>query len=260
MRTRGLALTAILLLAFTGAEYPAAGNDAMSAIREITAEYARSTRKPAHNTEQSKPDAPQPDSPQPDSPKPATSKPATPKPATPQPTANKPSSSTTKASVDQRARNIYALFTKVNPKLSTDRARNYTEIILEAAAKFKQDAYVIAAIIVHESTVNNKAVSKGGDYGLMQVRWKIHEKAIKQRFPKVRKADDMFDARTNIMFGTEIFTDCMKKADNDVAKGLMRYSAGNTKMRDKVMATVRELRNNDNAVKTMDILRKKKGK
>ena len=102
--------------------------------------------------------------------------------------------------IDNRARNIYALFTKVNPKLEPVNAKKYAEIVIEASEKFKQDPYVIAAIIVHESTVNNKALSKGGDYGLMQVRWKVHEKAIKQRFPKVKTAKDMFDARTNIMF------------------------------------------------------------
>lgn len=162
-----------------------------------------------------------------------------------------------------KARNIYALFTEKNPRLNPSTAKKYAEIVIDVSEKFKQDPYVIAAIIVHESTVNNKAVSKGGDYGLMQVRWNIHKKAIMQRFPKVRKANDMFDARTNIMFGTEIFTDCMKKVNNDTAKALMRYSAGNTKMRDKVLATVRELRARDNASKTVTIQEgrnKKKGK
>ena len=150
---------------------------------------------------------------------------------------------------DNRARNIYQLFMSVNPKLEASSAQKYAQIVIEAAEKFKQDPYVIAGIVVHESTVNNKAVSKGGDYGLMQVRWKIHEKAIKQRFPKVKKANDMFDARTNIFFGTEIFSDCMKKTDGDFQKGLMRYSAGNTKLRDKVTATVKKLYAQDNTVK-----------
>ena len=161
---------------------------------------------------------------------------------------------------DSRARNIYQLFTSVNPRLDPASAKKYAEIVIEAAEKFKQDAYVIAGIIVHESTVNNKAVSKGGDYGLMQVRWSVHEKAIKQRFPKVKRANDMFDARVNIMFGTEIFRDCMRKSDNDFQKGLMRYSAGNTKLRDKVTATVRDLRAKENAAKMISILKKKKGK
>lgn len=163
---------------------------------------------------------------------------------------------------DNHARNIYQLFTGANPNLSPADAKKYAEIVIEAAEKFRQDPYIIAGIIVHESTVNNKAVSKGGDYGLMQVRWKIHEKAIKQRFPNVKKAKDMFDARTNIFFGTEIFRDCMMKSDNDFQKGLMRYSAGNTKLRDKVTATVKDLRAKDNVSKTIPILRdrKKKGK
>ena len=161
---------------------------------------------------------------------------------------------------DNKARNIYALFTEANPGLAPASVKKYAEYVIEAAGKFKQDSYVIAAIIVHESTVNNKAVSKGGDYGLMQVRWKIHEKAIKQRFPKVRKASDMFDARTNIMFGTEIFADCMKKVNNDVPKGLMRYSAVSTKLRDKVMATVKELRAKDNATKVAPTQKQKNKK
>ena len=150
---------------------------------------------------------------------------------------------------DSRARNIYQLFTGVNPKLSESDAKNYAGIVIEAAEKFKQDSYVIAGIIVHESTVNNKAVSKGGDYGLMQVRWKVHEKAIKQRFPKVRRANDMFDARTNIFYGTEIFRDCMRKSDNDYQKAILRYSAGNTKLRDKLTATVSKLYARDNSAK-----------
>lgn len=150
---------------------------------------------------------------------------------------------------DNKARNIYQLFMSVNPRLDEARARQYAEIIIEASEKFKQDPYVIAGIVVHESTVNNKAVSKGGDYGLMQVRWNVHEKAIKQRFPKVKRANDMFDARTNIFFGTEIFRDCMRKSDGDFRKGLMRYSAGNTKLRDKVTATVRGLQAKDSGAK-----------
>ena len=142
---------------------------------------------------------------------------------------------------DVKARNIYALFMRVNPRLSSSDAKKYIEIIFEACAKFNQDPYVIAGIIVHESTVNRKAVSKGGDYGLMQVRWNVHSKAIKQRFPKVKHGKDILDARVNIFFGTEIFYDCMRKSKGDVGRGLLRYSAGNTKLRDKVLATVREL-------------------
>ena len=104
----------------------------------------------------------------------------------------------------------------------------------------KQDPYVIAAIIVHESTVNAKAVSKGGDYGLMQVRYRVHEKAIKAEYPKVKKASDMFDARTNIFFGTRILSECAAKS-KDLKGTLLRYSGGGEKVTAKVMKTVKEL-------------------
>ena len=90
--------------------------------------------------------------------------------------------------------------------------QNYADIIIQAGEKFKIEPYVIAAIIVHESTVNYKAVSKGGDYGLMQVRWKVHEKAIKAEYPKVKTAKDFFDPKTNVFFGTRIFSECAAKS------------------------------------------------
>ncbi|MBQ9629794.1 MAG: hypothetical protein IJR43_11125, partial [Synergistaceae bacterium] len=46
---------------------------------------------------------------------------------------------------DPRARNIFALFTKANPKLSAVTAKKYSELVIEASEKYKQDPYVIAA-------------------------------------------------------------------------------------------------------------------
>ena len=141
---------------------------------------------------------------------------------------------------DAKARNIYQLFMKANPSLSAGTAKKYVEIVQEAAKKYKQDSYVIAAMIVHESTVNAKAVSKGGDYGLMQVRWKVHEKAIKKEYPKIKKASDFFDARTNIFFGTRILSECAAKSKN-ISGALTLYCGGGSKMPAKVLKTVNEL-------------------
>lgn len=149
---------------------------------------------------------------------------------------------TSTTSNTQTAKNIVSLFTEKNPKLSKSTAENYASIILEAAKKYNQDPYIIAAIIVHESTVNNKAVSKGGDYGLMQIRWKVHAPDIKKEYPKVKNASGLFDARTNIFYGTKIFASGMAKVNNDVRKGILRYSAGNSKLADKVIATANSTR------------------
>ena len=149
------------------------------------------------------------------------------------------------AAQNTKAKNIVELFTRVNPKLSTKTANNYADIIFQAGEKFNVDPYIIAAIIVHESTVNNKAVSKGGDYGLMQIRYKVHAKAIKERFPKVKKASGLFNAKVNIFFGTEIFSDCYKKKKN-VYDALKCYSAGNTQLANKVTNTIKKLQAKDN--------------
>ena len=143
------------------------------------------------------------------------------------------------AAQSSKAKKISALFTRVNPSLSAKTADSYASLVIKAGEKYKQDPYVIAGIIVHESTVNNKAVSKGGDYGLMQIRWNVHEKAIKKDFPKVKKAKDLFDAKTNIFYGTRIFAECMSKSSSTRA-GLLRYSAGSEKLANKVLATVNE--------------------
>ena len=157
-----------------------------------------------------------------------------------------------------KSQNIADLFTRVNPSLGAKKAKDYATVVINAGEKFKQDPYAIAAIIVHESTVNHKALSKGGDYGLMQVRWKVHEKAIKKRFPKVKKANDMFDARTNILFGAEIFADCMSKAGNNLRGGILRYSGGNEKLANKVINTVNELKSKENPSDSKKVKVKKK--
>ncbi|MBQ7197485.1 MAG: transglycosylase SLT domain-containing protein [Synergistaceae bacterium] len=159
-----------------------------------------------------------------------------------------------------KASNIANLFTRVNPSLSAKKAQEYANFVIQASDKHKQDPYAIAALIVHESTVNNKAVSKGGDYGLMQVRWKVHEKAIKKEFPSVKKASDLFDARINILFGTEILKDCMNKAGGDLRGGILRYSGGNEKLVGKVTATMKELQSKDGSTTVKKKIKTKKKK
>lgn len=156
-----------------------------------------------------------------------------------------------------KAQNIANLFCRVNPSLKANKAKDYATVVIHAAEKYKQDPYAIAALIVHESTVNPKAVSKGGDYGLMQIRWKVHAKAIKKAFPKVKKAKDILDVRTNVLYGTEIFSQCMKKANNDLRGGILRYSAGNEKLVKKVFATMNELKSNDGTAKKVKAKKKK---
>ena len=138
---------------------------------------------------------------------------------------------------EARIQAIAELFGRVNPKLAQKRTRDYAEYILEAAAKFSQDPFVIAAMIVHESTVRYDAVSRGGDYGLMQVRWSVHKKKIMKEYPHIRTARDILDPKYNILIGTEIFAEYRAAVGPDLRSGLLRYSAGNKKLAGRIFAT-----------------------
>lgn len=140
---------------------------------------------------------------------------------------------------DTRVKNIVSLFTRVNPSLSAKTAESYAQIILEAGQKYRIDPYAIAALIVHESTVNAHAVSKGGDYGLMQVRWKVHAKEI-QREHRVKSSKGLMKPRVNIFFGTRILSECYAKAGS-IEGAIRLYSGGNRQLVAKVTRTMREL-------------------
>ena len=116
-----------------------------------------------------------------------------------------------------------------------------TAIVESAGEKFGIDPKFIASIIVVESSARPKAVSKGGDYGLMQIRWKVHRADIQRRFPAVKTAEDLLEPSINVAIGTEIFAryQSQKKTLRDA---LLRYSGGNWTMADRVLRILRVLR------------------
>ena len=137
-------------------------------------------------------------------------------------------------------KSIVKLFKETNPRLSNRDAENYADYIIEACDKFNQEPFAIAALIVHESTVNTNAVSRGGDYGLMQVRWKYHKDHIRRSYPAINHAKDMLThPRENILIGTEIFAGY--RGNKDISAGVRGYSAGNSKLVNKVHNTISKL-------------------
>ena len=116
----------------------------------------------------------------------------------------------------------------------------YAEYILQASEKFRQDPFVVAAMIVKESSARHDAVSRGGDYGLMQVRWRVHRRSITQKYPHIKDAKAMLNPEYNILVGTEILARYCASAD-DLRGGLMRYSAGNRKFAENVFIVLKGL-------------------
>lgn len=139
-------------------------------------------------------------------------------------------------------KSIEGLLRRYNKKLNEQMALKYTEYILHASEKFQQDPFVVAAMIVNESSARHDAVSRGGDYGLMQVRWRVHRRDITQKYPHIKNAKGILDPKYNVLVGTEILARYCAAAP-DLRGGLMRYSAGNRKLAEKIFAVLKGLQN-----------------
>ena len=142
---------------------------------------------------------------------------------------------------EAKRRSIAALLRQYNKKLSDKDAYDYAILIIQASEKFGQNPFVIAALVVSESSARSDAVSRGGDYGLMQVRWRVHEKKIRNKYPHIAKANDMLIPKNNLLVGIEIFSTYHATAKHDIRGALMYYSAGNKNLADKVVTLVAQL-------------------
>jgi soluble lytic murein transglycosylase-like protein len=142
---------------------------------------------------------------------------------------------------EAKRKSIAALLQQYNKKLSDAKAHDYAGFIMQASEKFGQDPFVITAMVVNESSVKHDAVSRGGDYGLMQVRWRVHQKKIRKKYPHIENAQDMLNPQDNLLVGTEIFSTYHATAKRNVRNALMYYSAGNKRLADKVFAVLSKL-------------------
>ena len=130
---------------------------------------------------------------------------------------------------------IADLFKHYNKKLSKQQALSLEAIVNEAGGHFGVSPNLIASIIVVESSARPNAISKGGDYGLMQVRYKVHK-------DKVKNAKDLLKPEINIKVGTRIYVQCYNKTKS-VYGALVRYSGGNKTMARKVIKVMKGLNN-----------------
>ena len=142
---------------------------------------------------------------------------------------------------EAKRKSIAALLQQYNKKLGDAQAYDYAVFIMQASEKFSQDPFVIAAMVVNESSARHDAVSRGGDYGLMQVRWRVHQKKIRKKYPHIENAKDILNPRDNVLVGTEIFSTYHATADRDLKNAVMYYSAGNKRLVEKVFAVLSKL-------------------
>ena len=122
---------------------------------------------------------------------------------------------------NRRVQAIAYYFRRVNPRVSAANATRYAELIEKCAQSSKLDPFLVAAILVKESTVKPNAVSKG-NYGLMQINWKANSPWIRKTFP-VKTKQQLLEPENNIRIGARILASNIQRANGDVDKGLDRY-------------------------------------
>ena len=120
---------------------------------------------------------------------------------------------------------------RYNCKLSQIQANYFTDLAFEFCAKYHISPSLIAAIIVCESSARPNVISKGGDYGLMQIYYKVYN------------VKNLLNSRVNIFAGTRILAQYRK--GRTLKSALKRYSGGNKKYARKILKVLIQIARGD---------------
>jgi soluble lytic murein transglycosylase-like protein len=127
-------------------------------------------------------------------------------------------------SINEQANRLKAIetyFKRKNPKVPSKNISYYARLIEDCAAHYNIDPFLVASIMVKESTIKEKAVSRG-NYGLMQINWRANRPWIVKTFP-IKSTKELMTPANNVRVGAHILAANIKKCKGDVDKGLDRY-------------------------------------
>ncbi len=120
---------------------------------------------------------------------------------------------------------------------------HYYTIVMDASTKFALDPKLIATIIYIESGGNDKAVSRKGAKGLMQLTPVVY---------KNYGVDDPFDMEQNIHVGTAYFALLLDKFDGNLEHALAAYNCGPNRVKEyRGLPPIKETR--DYVQRVMDV-------
>jgi soluble lytic murein transglycosylase-like protein len=104
-------------------------------------------------------------------------------------------------------------------QVGVDEALTISCAVIASAKQEAISPFLLLAVIAVESGFDRYAVSVAGAVGLMQVVPSQHK-------DRLRHAELLWDARTNIEIGSSILHDYLKASDGDLRGALERYSGG----------------------------------
>ena len=109
--------------------------------------------------------------------------------------------------------------------------KGYSEIVATYAEKYDLEEAFVFAVIKAESDFNEKAVSKSGARGLMQIMPTTGKWIASELDKGLFLSDDLFDAETNVEFGC-FYLNYLFGKFSDLKAVICAYNAGETVVRD----------------------------
>ena len=141
-------------------------------------------------------------------------------------------------------RRIYQLSSHIQRryKISEPRARRIVAEAIRNGQRHQLEPELILAIIAVESTFNERAVSRAGARGLMQVMPGYHRDKVRE----IGGTQALFDPVKNIHTGSRILAQYRDQQSGNLRRALLKYN-GSLHLRrssyaDKVMRVYRDLR------------------
>ena len=102
----------------------------------------------------------------------------------------------------------------------------YSEWVEKYSTEYEVDPNLIYAVIKTESGFDSKAVSSVGAIGLMQITEITFDWIKMKNFSGEDVIfDDLYDAETNIHFGTFLISECLKRY-GDISTAVAAYHSG----------------------------------
>lgn len=102
----------------------------------------------------------------------------------------------------------------------------YSSYVIDAAAKYNVDPYLIFSIIKQESKFNKNACSNKNAKGLMQLLDSTAEELVIDMTEITSTNLDLFDGKTNIYIGTKYFRTLIDRYDGNIHLAICAYNAG----------------------------------
>ena len=77
-------------------------------------------------------------------------------------------------------RKVADRITELHEGLDRAKARKYANLFIKYSEKYNLDLNMVIHVAFIESRFEEDAISRTGDYGLMQINWRAHRKALTQ--------------------------------------------------------------------------------